>query len=153
MKKAMILLAMALLPLAAVAQDTVYFCDFDQPGDTAGWHLENGFQSNRWIIDTADGSGDGRLYVSTDATPFNYYDNSVSSLVYAYRRVLLERGAYRFGYDWRCAGERNFDYLRVYLVPDSVTLVAGSLPDGVNGRTFINGTPDGWTALDDGTAL
>ena len=153
MKKLLLLSSYLIVLTSLWAQDTVYFCDFDHPGDTAGWHLENGFQSNRWIIDTADGSGDGRLYVSTDATPFNYYDNSVSSLVYAYRRVLLERGAYRFGYDWRCAGERNFDYLRVYLVPDSVTLVAGSLPDGVNGRTFINGTPDGWTALDDGTAL
>ena len=147
MKRLLLLILYLLAVIFTHAQDTVYFCDFDQPSDTAGWYLVNGFQSNRWTIGIDSITGDGSLYVSNSATTVNYYDNRTSSLVYAYQRLALTRGVYRFSYDWRCAGERNFDYLRVFLVPDSVVVEAGAGPAEWNGNMRYSGTPTGWINL------
>ena len=146
MRKFLLLSSYLIVLTSLWSQDTVYFCDFDHPSDTAGWHLENGFQSNRWTIGTDSTLGSAALYVTDGSSSANSYCR-VESLVYAYRRMELPRGSYRFGYDWRCAGERNYDFLRVFLVPDSVGLSAGLPPEGWS-RLLAAGTPAGWFSLD-----
>ena len=146
--KKQVLISLFLMAVTLVrSQSVVYYCDFDSPSDTADWVLANGLQANRWTIG-ADGTlGSNALFVTNVATTVNYYDNGAGSLVYAYHRMALPVGAYRFSYSWRCMGERNWDFLRVFLVPDGVSLLAGVPPDGWP-RMYVSGTPDGWIGLD-----
>ena len=66
-------------------------------------------------------------------------------MVYATKLFHFEEGWYRFQYDWLAYGERDYDYLRVALVPASVELSAGtSVPSGFSYQAL----PTGWIALD-----
>ena len=154
-----------LLPLTARAQDTVYACDFDQPGDTAGWHLLNGIQVNRWVIGRDSSMSSNAMFIANVDTFTNYYDRSMAyrSVIYAYRQVILPRGLCHISYDWRCTGwngwERDFtsaadllsDYMRVALVPDSLSFTAGAMP-GEEGFS-TNSVPTGGIAIDGGSPL
>ena len=72
---------------------------------------------------------------------------------YAYRRLVLPRGAYRFSYDWRCNGLRigneAYDFLRVMLVEGAATPVAGEVPAGMT-SVPSGSLPAGCTSLDGG---
>ena len=74
----------------AGAQDTLYQCSFDLPGDTAGWSFANYYQSMRWVIGQASNMSSGGLFVTYNGT-HNHYGQSGGSVSYAYRRVVLTR--------------------------------------------------------------
>ena len=153
--KNLLLISFNLLVFTFVrGQSVVYYCDFDSPSDTVGWVLENGLQPNRWTIDNDGSMGSNALYITNLATTVNYYDLGAGSLVYAHRRVALSRGVYRFSFDWRCAGENHWDYMRAFLAPDHASLLAGTPPDGMPSFTMLAlGTPEGWISLDGGKQL
>ena len=120
------------------------------------WELVNGDLTNAWAWGDAAHNGDGSsgLYISNDGGLSNAYDNKSSTMVYASKNFWIEAGIYEFSYDWLANGEYIYDYLRVALVPESVTLEADVNPPYVsNGTTFATNLPEGWIALDGGRRL
>jgi len=129
-----------------------YSTDFETGCD---WTLANGSCTNAWTWGTAANIGltsQNRysLYISNDGGANNAYTVSGSSMVYAYKTFYLEAGMHCFSYQWRANGESTYDYLRVALVPASVSLEAATYaPYGFSTATL----PEGWIALDNGSKL
>jgi len=121
--------------------------------DEFGWQLINGTCTNAWTLGTAAHNAedeDHALYISNDGGTTNAYTNNSDAMVYATKLLIFEDGKYQFTYDWRAYGESSSDYLRVALVPATVTLTAGtSAPSGFT----TSGLPTGWIALDGGSKL
>ena len=132
-------------PWASKAQTGVtlpYSTGFETANDPA-WQILNVAGSNTWQIGTAvNNGGTHALYISNDGGTSNSYTNSsLTSTNFATLMVnFAAAGSYAISFDWRCAGESSYDYLRCFLVPASTTFTAGTLPTGVNST----GTPDGW---------
>ena len=118
---------------------------------TCDWTLVNGSCTNAWAWGTAaHAEGFRGLYISNDGGTSNAYTNTSSAMVYAYKTFYLEEGMRCFSYLWRANGQSNYDYLRVALVPASVSLEASdSKPSGFGYNTL----PEGWIALDYGSKL
>ena len=134
---------------SAVAEPvgTSWSDDFD---GNLGWELINGSCTNVWVHGNAANNGGQALYISNDGGASNAYTNNSAAVVYATKLLGFEQGKYEFSYDWLCNGESTYDYMRVALVPASVTLTAGtSLPSGLT----TSAVPTGWIALDGGGKL
>ena len=126
-----------------------YSNDFESPND---WLFVNGDLTNKWEYGTATSNGEGThaIYVSNDGGTTNAYTNNSYTMVYATKTFNFEAGTYVFSYDWKANGETTYDYLRVALVPSSVTLTAGtSAPSNFSSSAL----PTGWISLDGGTKL
>lgn len=120
-------------------------------GESCSWELINGTIANAWVCGTAvNNGGTHSLYVSNDGGTTHAYTNNVETMVYAAKLLNFADGKYQFSYDWLANGESTYDYLRVALVPASVTLTAGS--SIVSGMT-ATALPSGWIALDGGNKL
>ena len=141
LQKLLLIVAMMLVPWVANAQDAFsYSCNFDSDSDTAGWVFVNGSQTNQWFIGTAaHNSGTKGLYISNDNGTSNSYSGS-TTFVYAYQEFTLDSGGYAVSYDWRCQGEGNYDYLRVFLAPSTVTLPAGASPNNTTTSAYTWGS-------------
>ena len=134
--------------IAEIPPSPPYSTGFEE---TCGWTLVNGSCTNAWVWGTAAHNGEGThcLYISNDGGTTNAYDNT-STMVYAYKTFLFDTGIYNFAYDWNAYGENNYDFLRVALVPATVSLEAGTaLPSGFS----YSALPSGWIALDGGSQL
>ena len=123
----------------------------DFEGATCGWELINGTITNAWAWGTAvNNGGTHALYVSNDGGTTNAYTNNSAAMVYATKLLNFTEGKYEFAYNWMANGEANWDFLRVALVPASVSLTAGtSLPTGLT----YSAVPSGWIAIDGGSQL
>ena len=123
----------------------------DFEGATCSWELINGTITNAWAWGTATNNGGTHaLYISNDGGTTNAYTVSSAAMVYATKLLSFAEGKYEFTYDWNANGESTYDYLRVALVPASVTLTAGtSTPSGFGTSTL----PTGWISLDGGNKL
>jgi hypothetical protein len=123
----------------------------DFEGETCGWELINGTCTNAWVWGTATSNGGTHaLYISNDGGTTNAYNYGLAAMVYATKLLNFTEGKFEFGFNWIANGESSYDFLRVALVPASVTLTAGtSLPSGFN----YNSLPSGWIALDGGSKL
>ena len=133
-------------PVAAAT--TPYSCSFGDDTENANWVLLNGTDTNRWVIGYAVNSGNnnmGALYVSSDEGLSNFYLTNEASTVFAYRDITLTAGQYAYSYDWYAMGETGRDYMRVALVPSTVTLTGGTL-----GAWSENTLPTGALAMDGG---
>ena len=126
-----------------------YTCDFENSTENAKWALDNGTQTNYWMIGTSTYSSSSKsLYITNDGSS-NSYNNGSTSSVYAYRNLNFSTGNYVVSFKWKGYGESIYDYLRAFLVPVSVeTLNAGNS----NGITTTN-TPTNWIAVDGGSKL
>jgi len=120
-------------------------------GATCGWELINGELTNAWSWGTATNNGGTHaLYISNDGGTTNAYTNNSATMVYATKLLTFAETKYEFSYDWKANGESTYDFLRVALVPTTVTLTAGtSAPSGFNTTNL----PSGWIALDGGNYL
>ncbi|MBO4875264.1 MAG: fibronectin type III domain-containing protein, partial [Bacteroidales bacterium] len=120
-------------------------------GATCGWVLVNGTLTNAWAWGEAvNNGGSHAIYVSNDGGTTNAYTITSATMVYATKLLNFATGKYEFSYDWIANGESSWDYLRVALVPASVTLTAGtSVPSGFSSTAL----PSGWIALDGGSKL
>ena len=126
----LLIVAMMVVPWVTQGQGFSYSCDFDSDSDTAGWVFVNGSQVNQWFIGTAThNSGTKSLYISNDNGVSNAYTNTSTVFVYAYQELTLDAGGYSISYDWKAYGESDYDYIRVFLAPTSVTLPAGASPN------------------------
>ena len=131
LQRLLLLAALFCVPWATHAQSLSYSCNFEGDGDTAGWVFVNGSQTNQWFIGSATNNGGTKsLYISNDNGTSNAYTTSPLAFAYAYREFTLTAGNYIISYDWKCSGENNYDYLRVFLTPASTTLTAGQDPSG-----------------------
>ena len=109
-----------------------YTCGFEYDADNdidqaSDWVLENGTQTNGWYAGNATNNGGSKaLYISNDNGTSNAYTNTSTSNVWAYATFFLTQGQYALSFDWKGQAESCCDYLRVFLVPGSVELAAGS---------------------------
>lgn len=122
------------------------------------WLTLNGDHKNMWVIGDSAHTTIGynnSIYVTGHKTNGNRYvisGNNVASTAFAYRFVELESNTqYTISYDWRCAGEGSYDYLRVALVPVSNTNEYGMV-DGTTTWT-TSSLPNGVIPLDGGSKL
>ena len=114
-----------------------------ESGDDVAWDLMGGH--NSWILGSAaSNSGSNGLYVSNDNGTSNAYTNTTSSTSFATRTFSLASGQYAFSFDWRCNGEEDYDFLRVWVAPNSATLVTNEFPVE---SSIATGTPEGWVDL------
>ena len=138
----------------AVAQNVGDAWSDDFEGTTCGWELINGDITNAWAWGTATNNGGTHaLYVSNDGGTTNAYTNTNAAMVYATKLLTFADGKYEFSYDWNGNGESTWDYVRVALVPASVTLTAGTSTPSVPSGSFYNNLPTGWIAVDGGSKL
>ena len=138
----------------AVAQNVGDGWSDDFEGTTCGWELINGTITNAWAWGTATNNGGTHaLYVSNDGGTTNAYTNTNAAMVYATKLLSFADGKYEFTYDWNGNGESSWDYMRVALVPASVTLTAGTSTPSVPSGSFYDNLPTGWIALDGGSKL
>lgn len=123
----------------------------DFEGNACGWELINGELTNAWVWGTAANNGGAYgLYISNDGGTTNAYTVNSAAMVYAAKLLSFTEGKFDFSYNWMANGENTWDFLRVALVPASVTLTAGTtLPPGLSTTTV----PTGWIALDGGGKL
>ncbi len=103
-----------------------YYDDFE---GTIGWTLNNGTQTNKWVVGTAtSNSPTHSLYISNDNGTSNAYTTGTTSVVQAYRDIQLPATAGQISvqFDWKAAGESTFDYIRVWMVPVTFTPTPGT---------------------------
>ena len=113
--------------LSSLAAPVPYTCDFEDATENAAWTLVNGSQTNKWYIGGAvHSSGDSALYISNNNGLNNEYNNTSTSVVWAYRDIAFDNSSgFNLSFDWRCNGESTFDYLEVYLAAPA-TVTAGT---------------------------
>lgn len=139
------MVAIMLLPLFTSAQTINYSCSFENATDTTGWVLLGSGQTNYWTIGSgAHSTGSRAMYICSTDTASNTYNSAATSVSYAYRTLSLTAGSYAMSFDWRVAGESNYDYLRVFLAPSTANLAAGV-------SSQLNPLPTDWYALDGNT--
>ena len=125
-------------PTAFELGDEPYSCDFENADENAQWVLANGRQPSKWYIGTAASNGGANgLYISADDGAHNSYNFAEPSSTYAYRLInITTADLYQFDFDWRAAGNEDYDYLRAFLIPASIdpdlTPGAGYDPDWIN---------------------
>ena len=121
-----------------------YTCDFENDSENSDWLLQNGTQTNKWVIGSATGNTGTGLYISNNNGTSNTYTVSTASYVYAYRTIYFDHASeYVVAFNWKANGESINDYMRAFLVPADVTFTAGS----ATGITTTN-VPSRWIALD-----
>lgn len=125
-----------------------YSADFEE--NNGGWLFHNGTQPNKWAWGTATSNGGTHaLYISSDNGVTNDYAQS-AAVVFATKTFYFDEiGMYSFSFDWKGDGEKNWDYLRVALVPLSTEFTPGTTPSGYSSSAL----PEGWIALDGGAQL
>ena len=121
-----------------------YSCDFE---NGATGFITQSTASNEWVLGTAKSNGGSYgYYVSNDGASYAYTNGA--NIAYAYVTLPFETaGDYIVKYDWTANGENNWDCLRVFLVPDNVSLVT------TYSNSYYYTTPSGWIAVDGGSQL
>ena len=115
-----------------------YFEDFE--GANPGWTLNNGTQTNKWVVGTAtSNSPTHSLYISDNNGATNTYNGTSTSIVTAYKDLMIPAtaGQVYLSFDWKGQGEGNFDYMRAWIVPVTFTPTPGNPITGGGGRTQI----------------
>lgn len=92
------------------------------------WILNNGSQTNKWFVGAADGNPANSLYISNDAGGATTTYGHTTSVVRATKTIAFTAGSnpFELSFDWKAGGESASDYLRVWIVPATATLAAGT---------------------------
>ena len=108
----------------------------------------NGAQTNKWFYGSATGNAANSIYVSSNTGTSNTYNNGSTSVVQAYRDIVIPAGTTlaQFSFDWKANGESGWDYLRVWLVPSTFTPIAGTQTTAGSGRIQVGGDLNLFTA-------
>ena len=131
-----------------------YSTTFAEGHDNEWRMVNNSAHVNKWVIGNAAGIGEPvrGMYISQDGGVTNTYYGSDYNVVYAYAAFSNFEAAkqYTINFDWTCYGESSADYMRAWLVPDNVTLTAGTaLPANAGPST----NPTGWIPVDGTTKM
>lgn len=99
----------------------------------------NGTQVNKWTYGNATGNTGNSLYISNTNGTTNAYDTGSSTIVHAYRDILVPATTTNatFSFDWKGEGESNWDFLRVWLVPSTFMPAPGAQINAGTGRIQI----------------
>ena len=112
-----------------------YVCGFENEEENQGWIFANGSENVKFIIGGNSNNsvltGDKALYVADASGEYGYYDYG-SSNIYAYRTFLLDPGDYQVSFDWKCNGEAERDFGRVFFAPTNIYITPGE-KIGANG--------------------
>ena len=106
-----------------------YSMGFETDESISCWNFFNGNNTNQWVIGQATNSsigGSQALYISNNGGTSNAYTNNAASTVMAYRTFQLDDTDYTVRFDWKAAGETNYDYLRAALIPLSVDFTSNT---------------------------
>ena len=121
------------MPVAAMGQGGVvssfpYSCGFETMPETHMWTLLNS-PTNAWCVGTdAHSAGSKSLYISNDEGTTNAYTKTSGAASYACLSLELENTSdYEVSFDWRCYGENNYDFVRVWIVPYETELTGNVL--------------------------
>jgi gliding motility-associated-like protein len=95
-----------------------------------GWSLNNGTQTNKWVVGTAvNNGGANSLYISNDNGANNAYTITSASVVQAYKDIQIPATAnqLKLTFDWKAMGQGTTnDYFRVWMVPVNYNPNAGT---------------------------
>lgn len=130
--------------------DLPYICSFEEEETHLGsWMSTNGTSANSFVIGNATSTeGERSLYVSNNGFS-NGYAVTGQSASYAYIPLDFKAGNYEIFYDWRCEGEGDKDYARVFLSPMSLVFEDNQIPTGLSDKSL----PIGCISLDGGNKL
>ena len=150
--RTLLLIATLCVPWVTQAQgDTIssfpFTCNFEDATDNAHWSFTNA-SPNGWYIGTATNNGGTHaLYVSDgNGTTVNY--SGVACVSYAYLTFeVTSAGQYALQFDWKCAGESTYDFLRVAIASAST-----ALPTAYDSWTATT-VPANFMAIDGGNKL
>ena len=120
--------------------------------DNSSWILLQG-NTNRWTLGSATNSeGSRALYISNNNGTSNNYTEGTAAFSYALRAIdVATPGQYNFGFDWKCNGESNYDYIRAWLVPGNVVFTPDQKPNEISSDyNCVSETPTGWVDLANG---
>ncbi len=118
-----------------------------ETADDCDWEYSNA-AVNQWHIGTAvNQSGSRALYISNNGGTSNEYTVSATTQSFAYRTFTLDAGEYDLGFNWKCNGESNYDFLRIFLCPASENLANVSFSGS---ESAMRTTPTGWLDLSNG---
>ena len=125
----------ALVPIASLPYTTGF-----EASDDTDWQFITG-NANPWTIGSATANGGTQsLYISNDGGTSNAYTVSTATINFAARNFDLAEGEYALSFDWKAAGESDYDFIRVFVCHDSVTPDASLIPSG----SITTATPAGW---------
>jgi hypothetical protein len=127
-----------------------YACDFENPTENAQWTMINGTQTNQFYIGDASLNpainntlgGYNALYISNDGGytwAYSGTGSTTNSWVYAYRDFEVPAGVneLKLDFDWIAnGGVATSEFLRVYWMPVSIPVTAGSLPPTINSVNY-----------------
>jgi gliding motility-associated-like protein len=105
-----------------------YTENFD--GNSYGWTIKNGTQTNKWVVGTAATNGAGKsLYISNNGGITHTYTNTAGSVVHAYKDFIIPLGANSldFSFNWKNLGQNAIDYIKVWRVPNTFVPTTGTL--------------------------
>jgi hypothetical protein len=113
---------------------------------TISWTLNNGGQTNQWVVGSATGNTGNSLYISNDEGITNAYSTGSTSVVQAYRDIAVPAETFKgaISFDWKVAGEPSswsdpYDYFKVWLVPAAYLPTAGAQISSGTGRIQLGG--------------
>jgi gliding motility-associated-like protein len=115
-----------------------YYEDFE--GANPGWTLNNGTQTNKWVVGTATSSSPTHsLYISDNNGTSNNYNGNSASVVQAYKDLMIPAtaGQIYISFDWKAQGEGTADYLRAWMVPVTYTPTPGTQITAGGGRVQL----------------
>jgi len=142
MKGFIVTIAITVLFFGFLHSQTPFFTE-DWESGTEGWTILNTTTPNEWVRGTAAATGTGSygMYVSDDGGITNnyYYQNSgglgaANTTVHFYRDIAIpaEHVSITLSFDIRCRGESNYDFMRVYSMPEGFELTASASSFNLN---------------------
>jgi len=134
MKGLLVIAFMVLLFGILHGQSIILAEDWEEGSE--GWVILSTTTPNEWVRGTAASYGEGShsMYVSQDGGLTNtyYYANSnnqsPNTTIHFYKDVEIpaDQIDINLSFDIRCVGENNYDFVRVYLMPTTITPVASN---------------------------
>ena len=110
--------------------------------------------TNKWTVGQAvNNGGEKSMYISNDNGVSNAYTVTSTQWSYAVKTFNFAAGDVHISFDWKANGESNYDYLRAFLVPLTVSFTGGIAPGEYTPSSFRSVVPEGWIALDGGSKL
>ena len=106
-----------------------YICGFEDAIENSNWIFADKGEDVKFLVGGNNNNsvmtGDSALYVADATNAYAYYDYG-SGNIYAYRTLLFAPGDYQISFDWKCNGELDRDFGRVFLAPIDIYVNAGT---------------------------
>jgi len=139
MRKILILAIVCMIATGLHTQTTIFTEDWENGiGDWQIVNLNSGGTQNFWFLGEAQGAHTGpgthSMYITNNGVSNVYSIDYLPVRAFFHRNIALPFTTANIvlNFDIRCIGEAAFDYVRVYMMPTSVTPVASSTSLNIN---------------------